>query len=104
MAFTTKLTKLLADAADVAHADGATMITFIMKEIDKKGASEAVCIGNTNDIGTMVGIVSSLLNKLEEDTGISKKKLVKLMDKNVHSTVVAEKKGKNGRELADFDY
>ena len=103
MAFTSKLTKILAEAADVAHADGATMITFVMRELNNKGASEAMCIGNTNDPSTMIGFVSTLLDKLEERTGISKKKLVKIMDKQVHSTVVAEKRAKTAKDIADAD-
>lgn len=103
MAFTSKLTKILAEAADVAHADGATMITFVMRELNNNGLSEAMCIGNTNDPSTMIGFVSTLLDKLEERTGISKKKLVKIMDRQVHSTVVAEKRAKNAKDIADAD-
>ena len=103
MAFTSKLTKVLAEAADVAHADGATMITFVMKDLNNKGVSEAMCIGNTNDPSTMVGFVSTLLDKLEENTGLSKKKLVKLMEKGVHSTVIAEKRAKSASDIADAD-
>ena len=103
MAFTSKLTKILAEAADVAHADGATMITFVMKDLNNNGLSEAMCVGNTNDPSTMIGFVSTLLDKLEERTGISKKKLVKIMDKQVHSTVVAEKRAKTAKDIADAD-
>jgi len=103
MAFTNKLTKVLAEATDVAHADGATMITFVMKDLDHNGLSEAMCIGNTNDPGTMIGFVSTLLDKLEENTGMSKKKLVKMMEKGVHSTVIAEKRAKNANDIADAD-
>lgn len=104
MAFTNKLTKVLAEATDVAHADGATMITFVMKELkNTNGLSEAMCIGNTNDPGTMIGFVSTLLDKLEENTGMSKKKLVKMMEKGVHSTVIAEKRAKSANDIADAD-
>lgn len=103
MAFTSKLTKMLAEAADVAHADGATMIAFVMKDKDKHGACEAMCMGSTNDPATMIAVTASLLDKIEEDTGINKKKLVKLMDKQIKSTVVAVKKGKSVRDIADAD-
>ncbi len=103
MAFTNKLTKVLAEATDVAHADGATMITFVMKDLNNNGLSEAMCIGNTNDPGTMIGFVSTLLDKLEENTGMSKKKLVKMMEKGVHSTVIAEKRAKSANDIADAD-
>lgn len=103
MAFTSKLTKMLAEAADVAHADGATMIAFVAKDRDKHGACEAICMGSTNDPATMIAVTASLLDKIEEDTGINKKKLVKLMDKHVKSTVVAVKKGTSARDIADAD-
>lgn len=103
MAFTNKLTKVLAEATDVAHADGATMITFVMKDLNNNGLSEAMCIGNTNDPSTMIGFVSTLLDKLEENTGLSKKKLVKMMEKGVHSTVIAEKRAKSANDIADAD-
>jgi len=100
MAFTVKLTNMLAEATEVARADGADMVAFIAKD---KGANGALTFANTEDPALLLSVASVLIEAAMEKTGISRKKLVKIMNKNITAKVIKEKRGINGRDIADLD-
>lgn len=102
MAFSKKLTDILTDAADVARADGADMFTFLMKGKNEH-ALEATSIGNTDDPVIMFCVVSTLLDAISMATGMSRRKILKTINKEIKTTVKAQKRGKCGRDIADFD-
>lgn len=102
MAFSKKLTDILTDAADVARADGADMFTFLMKK-KSEHMVEATSIGNSDDPVTMFCVVSTLLDAIAMATGMTKKQILKTINKEIKTTVKAQKRGKCGRDLADFD-
>lgn len=84
MAFTSKLTNLLEDACDVARADGASMYTFILKNQGKDAASYA-----TNcTVESLMCTTAALITEIEERSGLSRKKLFKLLDKSLNEAPI----------------
>lgn len=100
MAFSKKLTDLLAESCDVARADGADIVAFLMKG---DGARGCMSFANTNDPATLLCVITALFENVEDNTGMGRKKLWKLMNKSIKTTLVARKRGEYAKDIADFD-
>lgn len=82
MAFTLKLTNLLSEASEVAHADGASMFAFILKN----QGHDAQSYGANQTAETAFCAMAALVTEIEEQTGLSRKEIFGILDKTMKET------------------
>ena len=79
MAFTVKLTDMLKDACDVARADDASLFAFILKN---EGRDVRTFAANTS-VEIMMCILATVMQGLEDVAGLSRKEVIKILDKTM---------------------
>lgn len=82
MAFTLKLTKLLSEASEVAHADGASMFAFILKN----QGHDAQSYGANQSVEALFCALATLVTEIEEQSDLSRKEIFGILDKTMKET------------------
>lgn len=82
MAFTLKLTNLLSEASEVAHADGASMFAFILKN----NGHDANSYSTNQSVEALFCAMAALVTEIEEQSDLSRKDIFDILDKTLKET------------------
>lgn len=88
MAFSKKLTDSLEEVCEIAKADGASMFAFVLKNNGADAQSYMVSMTPAS----MFCVLAAALDELEEDTGMNRKKVFKILDKTLKEVPVKKVK------------
>lgn len=82
MAFTLKLTNLLSEASEVAHADNASMFAFILKN----QGHDASSYSTNQSVETLFCVLAAVVTEIEEQSSLSRKEIFGILDRTMKAT------------------
>lgn len=88
MAFSRKLTDSLEGACEIARADNASMFAFVLKNNGADAQSYMVSMTPA----AMFCVLAAVLDELEENTGMDRKRVFKILDKTLKEVPVKKVK------------